>query len=235
MSQTHVHETPATENVNPGRDAQGRFTAGNGGGPGNPFGRRLAAMRQAVMKAVTADDIEALLRKLLEQALSGDLAAAKLVLQYAVGKPKPVSEPDRVEAEAWEIEQGNWTDGTDMQKVLTGLPVVCATVTADALADVRRRQYKHRLDHPEEYEEKPLTPEELEEKKREFYEMNARFEAEMAARAEAERRTPSPSSAAANGNSSNGHRPSNAKTNGHAARTGVTNCSPLSSAKRGRG
>jgi hypothetical protein len=28
-----------------GRDERGRFTAGNGGGPGNPFARRTAALR----------------------------------------------------------------------------------------------------------------------------------------------------------------------------------------------
>ena len=34
-----------------GRDTRGRFVRGNAGGPGNPFARQVAAMRQEFMKA----------------------------------------------------------------------------------------------------------------------------------------------------------------------------------------
>ena len=86
-----------------GHDAKGRFAKGNAGGPGNPFGRKLAANRAAILEAVTPEDVRLIMGVLREKALAGDLAAAKLVLQYAVGKPQPVPQPDRVNIEEWEI------------------------------------------------------------------------------------------------------------------------------------
>jgi len=40
------------ENANPssdGRDTMGRFAPGNSGGPGNPFARKVASLRQALL------------------------------------------------------------------------------------------------------------------------------------------------------------------------------------------
>ncbi len=50
------------------RDSQGRFTANNKGGPGNPFARRTAALRQAMLDAVTGEDLQAIVRQLIQQA-----------------------------------------------------------------------------------------------------------------------------------------------------------------------
>ena len=219
-----------------GRDAKGRFTTGNAGGPGNPFGRRLADMRKAVMNAISVDDIEALLRKLLEMAMAGDIAAAKLVLQYAVGKPKPVAEPDRTEIEAWEIEKQSWTPPDDVYDVMEGMPVRCASASSDAMSDVRCRQFGDMILTGKMPEEKPLTEEERQRSDRELAEINAQFEARLAAGEFDEinkilfpDRPPSgptaaPSSAGANGQNGNGkhhksnengrHRPSPAAANG---------------------
>ena len=71
-----------------GRDAQGRFAKGNKGGPGNPFGRHLAQRRQVVAEAVSEEDLRQILAVLVAKAKEGDVPAAKLVLQYAVGKPQ---------------------------------------------------------------------------------------------------------------------------------------------------
>jgi hypothetical protein len=79
-----------------GRDANGRFTAGNHGGPGNPFARRIAEFRRAIVDAATPEKIVAVVAKLEEKALAGDVAAAKLYLSYAVGKPGPAPDPDRL-------------------------------------------------------------------------------------------------------------------------------------------
>jgi hypothetical protein len=90
-----------------GRAADGKFAAGNKCAKGNPFGRRLAAMRQAVLDAVSEDDVRAIMAALVGQAKGGDVAAARVVLQYAVGKPAAAVEPDRVEIEEWRLrEQG---------------------------------------------------------------------------------------------------------------------------------
>src|SRR6516162_8234307 len=41
----------------PGRDQRGRFVTGNQRGPGNPFARRVAGLRQVLLDTVTDDDL----------------------------------------------------------------------------------------------------------------------------------------------------------------------------------
>jgi hypothetical protein len=95
--------TEHATNPNPQRDASGRFQAGNRGGPGNPFARQVAALRQAMLKRVTAEDIERLTGKLLELADEGSIQAIKLVLAYTIGKPQPAPNPDRMDADEWNV------------------------------------------------------------------------------------------------------------------------------------
>lgn len=184
MSQVLEHDAPSTESPSP-RDARGRFASGNRGGPGNPFGRRLAAMREAVQRAVTVEDIEQLMQVLLAKALTGDLAAAKLVLQYAVGKPKPVAEPDRVEADAWELNEQSWVPAQTCNELMTGIPTEIANVMLDATAAARTETLGAALTDPqaaaalfasddEDDDDRPLTPEEIAEAKREWIEANER-------------------------------------------------------------
>ena len=90
-------EAPASE----GRAANGRFVNGNVGGPGNPFARRVAELRQAALAAVTPEDIHAIISKMTQMAREGNVPAAKLVLAYTIGKPGPAPEPDRLDAEEW--------------------------------------------------------------------------------------------------------------------------------------
>src|SRR5262245_42439888 len=74
-----------------GRGPNGRFSAGNAFSAGNPFQRQLAARRRALLAAVTDEDIRAVGKKLVELALGGDVAAAKVLLPFLLGKPsKPV-------------------------------------------------------------------------------------------------------------------------------------------------
>lgn len=98
--------SPAAESAAPpdgGRDAAGRFTKGNVGGPGNPYARHTAALRRALAESVTEDEIHELGRQLYQLALGGDLAAAKLLLSYAVGKPAPPADPDTLDAHEWGV------------------------------------------------------------------------------------------------------------------------------------
>src|SRR3954465_6069035 len=88
---------------NPYRDAKGRFSRGNKGGPGNPFGRRLAQLREFLLRSATEQNVERLANMLMERAFAGDMAATKLLLLYWIGKPKEVVEPDRVDVEEWEL------------------------------------------------------------------------------------------------------------------------------------
>jgi hypothetical protein len=72
----------------PDRDGEGRLV------PGNPFARQVAALRSALLACVSAEDIAALARMLLERAKAGDVAACKLLFSYVLGKPIPAVSPD---------------------------------------------------------------------------------------------------------------------------------------------
>ena len=84
-----------------GRDVQGRFTKANPGGPGNPFARKVAALRKALLDSVSEQDLKDMVEILKQQARQGDKGAMKLILQYCVGKPAPPNDPDRMDADEW--------------------------------------------------------------------------------------------------------------------------------------
>src|SRR5690348_3509828 len=91
--------TPQAPQKTADRDARGRFVKGNRGGPGNPFNRRTAAARQAFCAAVSDEDLAAIARALTAKARAGDVAAAKVLLAYLIGKPGPAVEPDTLDLE----------------------------------------------------------------------------------------------------------------------------------------
>jgi hypothetical protein len=76
------------------RDGNGRFRPGNSGGPGNPFARRTAKLRTALLRAVKPDDIEAAVAKLVEKAKAGELPAIKELLDRCLGRPKETVEQE---------------------------------------------------------------------------------------------------------------------------------------------
>jgi len=76
-----------TETGSNGRDRKGRFASGNKYAKGNPYAKRVAQLRSALLAAITPADVKAIVKKLIEQAKSGDMVAIKEVLDRAVGKP----------------------------------------------------------------------------------------------------------------------------------------------------
>lgn len=82
----------------PGRAPDGRFGPGWRGGPGNPQAKKTATLRRAMYAAVSARDIRAIVKKLLEEAQAGDTAAARLILTYSLGEPQPVDVLERLGA-----------------------------------------------------------------------------------------------------------------------------------------
>src|SRR5437868_856974 len=86
-----------------GRDRRGRFTAGNAGGPGNPFARRVALLRTILMECVTEEEMGTIARQLVNLAKSGDLAAIKLLFQYTLGKPAATVDPDTLDQKEVEL------------------------------------------------------------------------------------------------------------------------------------
>jgi hypothetical protein len=87
---------PVTTN---GRGSNGRFLPGNPGGPGNPYVKQVAALKAALYESLTTDDIRAVMWKMREEALAGDVAAARLLLEYAIGKPLPGTTASALDAE----------------------------------------------------------------------------------------------------------------------------------------
>ena len=94
---------PPLPNGENGRTTAGRFAPGNPGGPGNPYARRVASLRRALLDAVTPDDLAELARALVGKAKAGDVAACKLLLPYMVGPP-PELDPE-VEARLEHLEE----------------------------------------------------------------------------------------------------------------------------------
>jgi len=69
-----------------GRDTAGRFAPGNSGGPGNPHAKQVGSLRSAMLRAVSEEDMEAILGKLVALARSGNVPAAKEVLDRCLGR-----------------------------------------------------------------------------------------------------------------------------------------------------
>src|SRR5882724_4255653 len=117
MTTTFVLETAAQTPPPDARDQNGRFTPGNRGGSGNPFARQVAALRQALLDAVSPDDMAAVAQALVAKAKQGDVSAAKVLLAYLVGKPAPAPDPDRLAVD----EVGRFRDQAGLLKLMTPL------------------------------------------------------------------------------------------------------------------
>lgn len=74
-----------------GRTSRGRFAVGNPGGPGNPYARRVAALREALLASVTEADIRAVAQALVARAKQGDVPAVRELLDRLVGRTSDTS------------------------------------------------------------------------------------------------------------------------------------------------
>ena len=81
-----------------GRDTTGRFLPGNPGGPGNPHAKRVAALRAAMLEAVSDEDMRTIVGKLVALARSGNVPAAKEVLDRCLGKVQEADLLERLES-----------------------------------------------------------------------------------------------------------------------------------------
>jgi hypothetical protein len=138
----HADETPGpSANGASGRDSRGRFARGNPGGPGNPFARHQAALRQALCQAVSAQDIQAIAHRLVVQAQAGDVAAAKLLLAYVVGKPAEPADPDTLDQHEWGVLRRTPVDPKEVRALTGCLPVgfVCQIMRPTVYAVARTR------------------------------------------------------------------------------------------------
>lgn len=56
-------------------------------GRGNPLNAKAQRLRAACLGAVSSSEVRAVVKKLVAMAVEGDVAAARLVLSYTLGKP----------------------------------------------------------------------------------------------------------------------------------------------------
>jgi hypothetical protein len=132
-----------------GRDTHGRFGKGNAGGPGNPFARQVAALRCALLAAVSEKDMEEVTQTLARQAKEGNVAAAKLLLSYSLGKPAPTVDPDTLDQQEWEGYRRLPDAGPELASIQQRmpLPLACHLLRAmlPALANDWRRQMQQQM------------------------------------------------------------------------------------------
>jgi hypothetical protein len=105
-----------------GRDAQGRFAKGYRGGPGNPYARRVAALRTALLDMVSAADMRIIALRLRLQAQAGDLPSIKLLLLYALGKPAEQTDPDTLDVNEWQTYQDGLVRPEEVTALMQRLP-----------------------------------------------------------------------------------------------------------------
>src|SRR5262245_41779728 len=97
------YESPEHERKD--RELSGLYMKGNPGGPGNPYNRAIAALRRAILDFATPEKMQALAAKVYDMSIGGNLAAAKLFLLYAIGKPAPAPDPDLMDIQEAHIFQ----------------------------------------------------------------------------------------------------------------------------------
>ena len=80
-----------------GRTPDGRFALGNQAAAGNPINRRMKELRRALLDSTRPEDVTEVGKTLCELATGGDVQAARVWLEFVIGKPPQaleVSGPD---------------------------------------------------------------------------------------------------------------------------------------------
>jgi hypothetical protein len=113
--------TPAKRSTK-GHAADGKFIAGNPGGPGNPHARHCARMLALLRTCISDEDMIAIIRALVEKAKKHDTSAAKILFSYVIGKPAEAPNPDQIDRDEWEHYQKDTINLQEMQQVLGSLP-----------------------------------------------------------------------------------------------------------------
>jgi len=87
------------------RRLNGTFAPGNRFAKGNPNARRMYRARKTVLKAVSSDQLTEIMSALVNKAKGGDVTAARLVLEYVLGKPQAyeLPEPDALPVQTFPI------------------------------------------------------------------------------------------------------------------------------------
>jgi len=84
------------------RGPHGRFCVGNRAAVGRSHGRRVLALRTALLDAITPAKVKKIAKALVERAEQGDVAAAKVCLSYSVGRPAPAVDAHELAGQEYE-------------------------------------------------------------------------------------------------------------------------------------
>jgi len=103
--------SPTADNGRTDHGRDGRFLPGNRAARGNPFARKVGQLRSAMLRSVKASDVKAVVVKLVEMAKSGDVQAARLLLDRCLGPAGAVDLIERLEV--LEQEASTWVCETD--------------------------------------------------------------------------------------------------------------------------
>lgn len=106
-----------------GRLPNGRFSKGNkcNAGVGNPTARRMTMLRSELLADLDGPKMRALGKRLYAAALAGNLDAAKLLLQYAIGKPTKTPDADRLDLDEFKLLDESPSPGEVMRVAADGL------------------------------------------------------------------------------------------------------------------
>jgi hypothetical protein len=86
-----------------GRDGRGRFTKGNPGGPGNPFARQMAKLRQHLLNSASPEEIDFVKAQLMELIAKQNPLAIRMYFEFIIGKAGPAVDPDRLDIDEWRL------------------------------------------------------------------------------------------------------------------------------------
>jgi hypothetical protein len=105
----------------------------------------VAAFRSALAAAVTEQTITAVVAKLTEAALAGDLAAIKLFLAYTIGKPTAAVNPDMMDVEELRQYEQEQLPPRTVGAIATGPSPQVFPETARMMRPLMDQQYWERL------------------------------------------------------------------------------------------
>jgi hypothetical protein len=138
--------TPETPNT-PNHDANGHFAKGNTAGKGNPYARECAELRRIVLRKMNAENMQKLVDKLYDDAMNGDKAAARLLMQYSLGRPAPYVDPDTMDNHEWQINHQQVVTAEEFAPCLTQMSVKLANILHPQMREVNQeKQGKQLLD-----------------------------------------------------------------------------------------
>jgi hypothetical protein len=119
------------KNPRAGHDARDPIAASN------PFARKGAALRRALIDAVTEADIQEIAAILLLEAKQGDLAAIKLGFGYVFGKQEPPPSPDTPDRHELETRKQRLVDHGEPSATISSRDIEVLAPLLTALPQVR--------------------------------------------------------------------------------------------------